>query len=68
MRRLIKPVTITVKMTACMVNENGTLSGFTIKSVKGPNSTCRAVTPPMSAGAVFVKVDTLEKIKVKDFV
>jgi len=68
MKRLIKPVTITVKMTASMVNENGTLSGFTIKSVKGPNSTCRAVLAPTISGAVFVKVDTLEKIKVKEFV
>ena len=68
MRRLIKPVTITVKLVASMVNQNGTLSGFTIKSVKGPNKTCRALAPPMGGGAIFVKLDSLEKIKLKEFV
>jgi len=61
-KRAIAPVTITVKLVASRVNENGTFSGFTIESVKGPNSSTKAVCPPQGGGSIYLKVETLEGI------
>ena len=66
LKRAIAPVTITVKLVASRVNENGTFSGFTIESVKGPNATCKAVCPPQGGGSIFLKVESLEGITLRE--
>jgi hypothetical protein len=63
-KRAIAPVTITVKLVASRVNENGTFSGFVVESVKGPNGTCKAVCPPQGGGSVYIKVESLEGITI----
>lgn len=62
-KRVITPVTITVTVEASRINENGTFSGFVVKSVKGPNGTCKAVSPPVSGGGLYLQVASLEGIK-----
>jgi hypothetical protein len=64
-KRAIAPVTITVKLVASRVNENGTFSGFVVESVKGPNATCKAVCPPQGGGSIYLKTETLEGITVR---
>ena len=63
-KRRIAPVTITIVVQAEKVNENGTFSGFTVQSVKGPNQTMKVVSPPMAGGAIYLKVSSLDGIKV----
>ena len=63
-KRAIKPVTITLTVTASRVNENGTFSGFTVQKVTGPNKTAKAVCPPMGGGSIYLKVESLEGIEV----
>jgi hypothetical protein len=63
-KKAIKEVTFTVVVTAKKINENGTLSGLTIKSVKGPNSTADAVSPVMSGGAMYLKLSSMDGIQV----
>ncbi len=63
-KKAIKPVTFTLVVEAKKVNQNGTLSGITIKSVKGPNSTADAVSPVMSGGAIYLKVSNFENMTV----
>ncbi len=63
-KRSIKPVTITVTIEASRINENGTFSGFVVKSVKGGNSTVKAVCPPMGGGSIYLKVETLDGLTV----
>jgi hypothetical protein len=60
----IKPVTLTITVEAKRINENGTFSGFEVKSVKGPNSTFKVAIPPQGGGAIYLKVDRLEGITV----
>jgi hypothetical protein len=62
-KRSIKPVTITVTLSASRINENGTFSGFTIQKVTGPNKTAKAVCPPMGGGSIYLKVDSLEGLE-----
>lgn len=66
LKRTIKPVTLTVSVEARRVNENGTFSAFTVKTVKGPNSTATAVSPPQAGGALYLKVASLEGIEFDD--
>lgn len=66
LKRAIAPVTITVKMVASRINENGTFSGFVVESVKGPNGTAKAVCPPQGGGAIYLKVETLEGITLRE--
>lgn len=66
LKRAIAPVTITVKMVASRINENGTFSGFTVESVKGPNGTAKAVCPPQGGGAIYLKVESLEGITLRE--
>jgi hypothetical protein len=63
-KRAIKPVTITLTVTASRVNENGTFSGFTVQKITGPNKTTRASMPPMGGGSIYLKVESLEGIEV----
>ncbi len=65
-KRAIAPVSITVKLVASRVNENGTFSGFVIESVKGPNGTTKAVCPPQGGGAIYLKVESLEGITLRE--
>ena len=65
-KRAIAPVSITVKLVASRVNENGTFSGFVIESVKGPNGTTKAVCPPQGGGAIYIKVESLEGITLRE--
>ncbi len=63
-KRAIKPVTITLTLTASRVNENGTFSGFTVQKITGPNKTTKAAMPPMGGGSIYLKVESLEGIEV----
>lgn len=63
-KRRIAPVTFTITVVAERVNENGTFSTFTVQSVKGPNKTAKIVAPPMAGGAIYIKVESLEGIRV----
>lgn len=65
-KRAIAPVSITVKLVASRINENGTFSGFTVESVKGPNGTCKAVCPPQGGGAIYLKTETLEGLMIRE--
>lgn len=62
-KKPIKPVRLTVTVTASRINENGTFSGIQIESVKGLDG-LYAVSPPLSGGGIFFKVDTLENLTV----
>lgn len=66
LKRAIAPVTITVKLVASRINENGTFSGFVVESVKGPNGTAKAVCPPQGGGAIYLKVETLDGITLRE--
>lgn len=63
-KRAIEPVTITVTVEATRISEKGTFSGFVIKSVKGPNKTAKAVSPPTTGGGIYIQVESLEGIKI----
>lgn len=63
-KRAIKPVTITLTVEVRKVNENGTFSGFEVKSIKGPNKTVKAVSPLMSGGAIYLKTESLEGLTI----
>jgi hypothetical protein len=67
-KRSITPITITVELTFCKVNENGTLSGVTGRITKQPikGNDVALSFPPMSGGATYAKVDSLTGIKVLD--
>jgi hypothetical protein len=62
-KRSIKPVTITVTVEATKLNENGTVAAFTVKSVKGPNETCKVSAPPRLGGGFFLRVESLKGIE-----
>lgn len=61
-KRNIKPVTFTLTVEASKVNENGTFSGITVKSVKGPNDSISVSVPPMSGGAMYLKMNDEKNI------
>jgi len=63
-KRRIGATTLTIKVTANRINENGTFSSFEVVSVTGPNKTFRMVAPPQGGGAIYLKVDSLEGIKI----
>lgn len=63
-KRSIKPVSFTLVVEATRVNENGTFSGLTVKSVKGPNDSATVSIPPKLGGAVYFKVSDLSGITV----
>ena len=63
-KRSIKPVSITLTLTASKVNENGTFSGFVVQKITGPNSTVKAAMPPMGGGSIYLKVESLEGVEV----
>lgn len=63
-KRRIGATTLTIKVTAARINENGTFSSFEVVSVSGPNKTFRMVAPPQGGGAIYLKVDSLEGIKI----
>ncbi len=65
-KKSIKPVTFTIKVTAKKVNENGTFSAFEVQSVTGSvkNSTFKVVAPPQAGGALYIKCETLEGMEV----
>lgn len=66
-KRAIRPVTMTVEITATKVNENGTFSGLTCKILTQPKG-CEFLTaiPPMAGGAVFFKTASLDGLKILD--
>lgn len=64
LKRAIKPVTLTIVVEARKVSEKGTFSSFEVKSVKGPNGTFKAVSPPQSGGAIYLKVTSLEGLTI----
>lgn len=64
LKKSIKPVTITVTLTASRINENGTFSGFVVQKVTGPNKTAKASCPPMGGGSIYLKVESLEGVEV----
>jgi hypothetical protein len=63
-KRSISPVTLTVKVVATRINENGTFSGFTSIEGTGPNGTFKVSAPPQGGGSLYLKVETLENVKV----
>lgn len=62
-KRSIEPVTLTVTVEATRISEKGTFSGFIVKSVKGPNKTFKAVSPPKTGGGIYLMVESGEGIK-----
>lgn len=64
LKKGIKPVTLTIVVEARKVNENGTFSGFEVKSAKGPNGSFKVVSPPQSGGAIYLKVASMEGLTV----
>lgn len=60
----IRPVTVTLTVEARRINENGTLSQFELKSIKGPNDTIKASFPPMGGGSIYLRLESLEGIEV----
>jgi hypothetical protein len=64
-KKSIKPVTFTIKVTAKKVNENGTFSGLEIQGISGSvkNGTFRVVAPPQAGGAMYIKCDTLDGLE-----
>ena len=67
-KRSISPVTITLELTFSKVNENGTLSGVTGRITKQPlkGNDIALSFPPMSGGATYAKVTSLDGIKVME--
>lgn len=65
-KRAIRPVSITLKVTAKRINENGTFSAFEVESIKGPNNTIKASFPPQGGGSIYLKVEDLEGITVME--
>jgi len=65
-KRAIKPVKLTVTVTASRVNENGTFSGFVVESVKGPNGSMKVACPPMGGGSIYIKTESLENLSFID--
>lgn len=63
LKKSIKPVRLTVTVTASRINENGTFSSLTIESVKGIDGVY-AVSPPVSGGALYFKTDSLTGLTV----
>lgn len=63
-KRPIEEVTLTLKVKAHRINENGTFSQFEVVDIKGPNNTIKASFPPMGGGSIYLKVESLEGIKV----
>jgi hypothetical protein len=63
-KRSIQPVTLTVTVEATKISEKGTFSGFTVKSVKGPNATCKATGYQRNGGGIYIQVETLEGVKI----
>ena len=67
-KRSITPITITVELTFSRVNENGTLSGVTGRITKQPlkENDVALSFPPMSGGATYAKVSSLDGLKTLD--
>lgn len=70
-RDLVKPVEITVKLTATRVNENGTFLGWEVENVSCSNpeipaSTLKVSAPPSGGGALYIRSETFEGVKIKD--
>lgn len=63
-KKSIKPVTITVTLTASRINENGTFSGFEIVKATGPNKTFKVSIPPQGGGSIYLKVLDMENLTV----
>jgi hypothetical protein len=63
LKRRIRPVALTITVTASRINENGTFSGFEIGSVKGPNKTFKVSAPPQGGGSLYLKVESLEGLQ-----
>ena len=65
LKKSIKPVSFTIKVTAKKVNENGTFSGLEIQGISGSvkNGTFRVVAPPQAGGAMYIKCDTLDGLE-----
>lgn len=65
-KRRIRPVTLTVTVTASRINENGTFSGFEVVSAKGPNKTFKMSAPPQGGGSIYLKVESLEGLQMME--
>lgn len=67
-KRSIKPISVTVTLEATRINENGTLSGFSIKTIQtnGGKAKFTAVTPPQGGGSIYIKAESLEGITLLD--
>lgn len=65
-KRNISTVEITLKVKASKINENGTFSSFEVVQVTGPNKAMKAVAPPQGGGAIYIKTESLDGIKILD--
>jgi len=62
-RDLAKPVRLTVTVEAKRISQKGTFSSFDIISVKGPNSSTKAVSHTKSGGAIYIQSPVLDNIE-----
>jgi len=62
-KRDITPVRLTVTVEARKISQKGTFSSFDIISVKGPNSSTKAVSHTKSGGAIYIQSPILDGIE-----
>ena len=65
-KRRIDPVRVKIELEATKINQNGTLLGWSVISLKGPNSTTRLTFPPKMGGGMFVAVDDEDGLVIHD--
>ena len=64
----IKPITFVIEITAEKVSDKGTFSGIKITSIKSSikdlQGHLKVAVPPRGGGAMYLRTDTLDGIKV----
>jgi len=63
-KKTIVPTKITLVVEASRINENGTFSSFNVVSVKGPNSSMKAVAPPQGGGSIYLQTTSMDNLDI----